>query len=53
LPARSAHILRELQSVGEQGSSWAFEMRDFLLELYEAGEQGKGVVEDFELRKRR
>ncbi len=45
----NAHLLRELKALSEQGSQWAGKMSDFLLNLYQASQQGKGIVADFEV----
>jgi transposase len=42
-----AHLLRELQAQVEEGRKWAALMRDFLLELHQKSDFGKGVVADF------
>ena len=42
-----AHLLRELQAQIEEGRKWATLMKDFLLELYQKSDFGKGVVDDF------
>ena len=42
----NAHLLRELTALQEQGSQWAAQMHTFLLDLYQASEKGRHVVED-------
>lgn len=44
----NAHLLRELQALIEQGSLWAQQMKDFLLDLYQVSQQGTGIVADFD-----
>ena len=40
----NAHLLRELESLKEQGSSWGKQMQDFIFEMYEASEKGEKVL---------
>lgn len=40
----NAHLLRELFALSEQGSKWATQMRDLLLELYQKSEKGTKIV---------
>lgn len=40
----NAHLLRELESLKEQASSWGQKMQEFLYEMYEATERGKKVL---------
>jgi transposase len=42
----NAHLLRELESLKEQGSNWGREMQDLIFEMYEATEKGNKVIED-------
>jgi transposase len=43
-----AHLLRELQAQIEEGSKWAALLMQFLLDLYQKSDYGKGVITDFE-----
>jgi transposase len=43
-----AHLLRELQAQIEAGSKWATLLMQFLLDLYQKSDYGKGVITDFE-----
>ncbi|SFF46784.1 IS66 family transposase [Thermoflexibacter ruber] len=43
-----AHLLQELKALSEQGSQWAAKMSACFLALYQASQQGKAVVENFE-----
>jgi transposase len=40
----NAHILRELESLQEQGSKWAPKMKDFLLELFDLSQKATVIV---------
>jgi transposase len=40
----NAHLLRELESLKEQGSRWGCKMQEFIFELYEASEKGEKQV---------
>lgn len=42
----NAHILRELESLKEQGSNWGKRMQEFLLAMYEASQRGQKVLEN-------
>jgi transposase len=42
----NAHLLRELESLKEQGSNWGREMQDFIYEMSEATEKGARVLAD-------
>ena len=45
----NAHILRELQSLRENGSLWAAEMRELLLNLYNLSQKATLIVPDKKL----
>lgn len=36
----NAHVLRELESLKEQGSDWGKQMQEFIFEMYEASDKG-------------
>lgn len=40
----NAHLLRELESLKEQGSEWGKKMQDFIFEMYEGTEKGEKVM---------
>lgn len=42
----NAHLVRELVAVSEQGSKWATQMHDLLLELYQESEKGTKILAD-------
>lgn len=42
----NAHIIRELESLKENGSLWAIEMQDLLLELFHLSEKATKIVEN-------
>ena len=42
----NAHILRELQGLIENGSTWAIDMKALLMELYIASNYGKSTIKD-------
>ena len=44
-----AHLLRELTGLQEQGSRWAGQMHQLLMQLYEASDKGRGKVENLEV----
>jgi transposase len=41
----NAHLLRELESLKEQGSNWGKQMQDFIFEMYEATEKGEKLLD--------
>ena len=41
----NAHLLRELESLKQQGSDWGGKMQKFFYQLYEATEKGSKVLE--------
>ncbi|MCW5920732.1 MAG: IS66 family transposase [Saprospiraceae bacterium] len=41
-----AHLLRELTNLAENGSKWASQMHQFVLQLYQASQKGTGSVAD-------
>jgi transposase len=43
-----AHLLRELQAQIETGSKWAALLMQFLLDLYQKSEYGKGAITEFD-----
>jgi len=43
-----AHLLRELQSCIERGSSWAIRMHALLMYTYEKSEKGNHIVSDYD-----
>lgn len=47
------HLLRELQALIEQGSSWASRMHQLLLFAYRKSDYGKDVADDFDFISRR
>ncbi len=40
----NAHLLRELESLKEEGSDWGKQMQDFIFEMYEATEKGAKLL---------
>jgi transposase len=43
------HLLRELTAQKEQGKPWAFQIYDFLLDIYKQTEKGTIVIENIEI----
>ena len=44
----NAHLLRELESLKEQGSAWGQRMQELIFEMYEASERGTKVLAERE-----
>jgi transposase len=42
----NAHILRELEGLKENGSSWAVEMKQLLIELFELSQKASVIISD-------
>ena len=40
----NAHLLRELESLKEQGSNWGKQMQELIFEMYEASEKGTKIL---------